>query len=73
MSEMKRKRRAKGLTALELARRAGSTEDRVYQLERGRYRPRADEAERLAHALKSSVKKMFPAGTQPDFGKAVTQ
>ncbi len=73
MSEMKQKRRAAGLTALELARRAGSTEDRVYQLERGRYRPRADEAQRLAHALKSSVKKLFPAGTQPDFAKEAMQ
>jgi transcriptional regulator with XRE-family HTH domain len=53
------------LSALALADKAETTEPRVYALERGRYRPHTDEAERLATALGTTVADLFPGGTQP--------
>lgn len=55
MNCLRTKRLAKGLTALALGKRAGIPEMRVYHLERGRFRPRRDEAERLAKALGTSI------------------
>jgi len=56
---------AAGLTALELADLAGTTENRLFPIERGRFRPRADEAARLASALGVSIHDIFePAGVQ---------
>jgi transcriptional regulator with XRE-family HTH domain len=57
-------RMAAGLTAFDLARAAGTTENRLFQIERGRFRPRPDEAARLAAVLKTSVGTLFPDGVQ---------
>ena len=53
-------RRAAALTALELARRAETREQRIYAFERLHYRPRPDEAVRIAAALREPVEKLFP-------------
>ena len=51
-------------TALELAEAAATTENRLFQLERGRFRPRPDEARQLAVALNRDVQDLFPGGIQ---------
>jgi transcriptional regulator with XRE-family HTH domain len=57
-------RLAAGLTAFDLARAAGTTENRLFQIERGRFRPRPNEAAGIALALMATVEELFPAGTQ---------
>ena len=57
---MHKARTAAGLTAIALAEIAGTTEQRVYMVERGRYRPRTDEAARIARVLGVSVEALFP-------------
>lgn len=54
------RRRALGLTALGLAEIANLTEEKVYQVERGRYGPTLDEARRWADALGCAVSDIFP-------------
>jgi putative transcriptional regulator len=49
-----------GHTAKKLADLAGSEEMRIYFIERGRFRPRLEEATRLASALNSTVDQLFP-------------
>jgi len=61
MTALRDARIASGLTALELADIAGTTEMRVYSVERGRFRPRPGEARRLAVALGANPAEMFPA------------
>jgi DNA-binding XRE family transcriptional regulator len=46
------------------AEQAATTEARLYQLERRRFRPRPDEARRLAAVLNLTVEKLFPDGVQ---------
>ena len=53
-------RRTLKLTALDLAEKADLREEKVYQVERGRVRPTADEARRWAKALGVRVKEIFP-------------
>ena len=53
-------RRMRGMTALGLAEQAGLKEEKIYQVERGRVRPTADEARRWAKALGVEVKEIFP-------------
>ncbi|MFC1452606.1 helix-turn-helix domain-containing protein [Verrucomicrobiota bacterium] len=57
-------RRAARLTALQLADAASTLESRVYQIERGRYRARPEEAAALAAVLMRPVDELFPAGVQ---------
>lgn len=59
-TQLRNMRRAANLTALQLADAASTLESRVYQIERGRYRPRPDEARRLALALGADPVEMFP-------------
>ncbi len=54
-------RRKARLTALQLADVAETTETRVYSVERGRFRPRPDEARRLALARGVDPSEMFPS------------
>ena len=49
-----------GLTALELGDRAGVKEEKIYQVERGRYLPTREEAEQWAAALNMTAVKAFP-------------
>jgi ribosome-binding protein aMBF1 (putative translation factor) len=56
-----------GLSAISLAGLSGTTEPRIYQLERRRFRPRNDEAHRLAQALGLPVNELFPDGVQPEW------
>ena len=67
MTRLKTARMRAGLTALRLAEltEGGTTENRLFQLERGRFKPRAAEAAALARALGLSVPALFPEGTQP--------
>lgn len=53
-------RRMLGLTAIGLAEKAALQEEKIYQVERGRYNPTADEARRWAKALGVKVKDIFP-------------
>lgn len=64
MTPLKNARLATGLTAIELAKIAGTTENRLFQLERGRFRPRALEAAGLSLALDIPIDELFPGGTQ---------
>ena len=57
---LRKARQRAGLTAIQLAEAAGTTETRVYSCERGRFRPRPDEARRLALALGADPVEMFP-------------
>ena len=63
-STLQLKRTTAGLTAADLARLADTAEMRVYQFERGRFRPRPDEAARIAKVLGADVDDLFPAGVQ---------
>lgn len=56
-----------GLTAYQLALKAGTTEPRIFMLERRRFRPRHDEGRRLAAVLKLPVNDLFPDGIQPEW------
>ena len=53
-------RRAKNLTALELAEQVGCTEDQIYFYERGRIKPTRDGALRIASALGMQPEVAFP-------------
>ena len=53
-------RTAKGLTALALAEAAQTSEPRIYNIERGRHRPRPDEARRWAAVLEVEPGVLFP-------------
>jgi transcriptional regulator with XRE-family HTH domain len=66
---LKSVRRRARLTALALAEAAGTTEARVFQIEQGRYRPRPNEAKRLADVLGATVADFFPGGTQTEVWK----
>ena len=68
MTRLKAERLRAGLTALRLAEltEGGTTENRLFQLERGRFKPRAAEAAALANALGMAVEALFPEGTQPE-------
>ena len=57
---LKTARRQLGLTALELGDRAGVTEEKVFQVERGRYRPTREEAIRWADVLSIPRETAFP-------------
>ena len=57
-------RLAAGLSALEAAAPANTTENRLFQLERGRFRPRPEEAAGLAAVLMRPVEELFPNGVQ---------
>lgn len=61
---LKDARRTAGLTAVRCAELAGTTEPRLYQLERQRFRPRREEAHRLSEVLNVPVKMLFPNGIQ---------
>ena len=62
MNPLHKARLAAGLTAWELAQAARTREPRIYAFERERYRPRADEAQRIAVALGHEVEDLFPEG-----------
>lgn len=68
MTALRQQRIRAGLSAFKLAEMAGTTEIRVYHIERARYRPRRVEAEGLARALKKPVAVLFPEGFQPEGG-----
>lgn len=57
---LKTARRQRGMTAFELAQMIGTTENRVYGIERGRYSPDADLAIRWAAALGMNPDEAFP-------------
>lgn len=60
MSILRECRMKAGLSAYELANRAGTLEMRVYAFERQRFNPHQDEAERLATVLGTMPEKLFP-------------
>ena len=64
MTQLRKARKEAGLTAIRLAELAHSAEQRVFHIERGRYRPKPDEAERIAAVLNSTVAELFPGGVQ---------
>jgi len=64
MSAMQDRRNKAGLTAYAIAQQIGTNETRVYAIERGRYRPKKDEAARIAKALGCAVVDIFPHGVQ---------
>ena len=66
MTALRQQRIRAGLSAFQLAEMAGTTEIRVYHIERSRYRPRRVEAEGFARALKKPVATLFPDGVQAD-------
>lgn len=53
-------RQAKGWTALDLGERINQSEEHVYQVERGRYRPKPNEAAAWAEALGLTPAIAFP-------------
>jgi transcriptional regulator with XRE-family HTH domain len=59
-TELKEARLSLGLSALELGERAGIREERVFAVERGRYRPRKGEATAWANALNLKPECAFP-------------
>jgi len=68
---LKRARLQAGLSAIQLADIASTTENRLYQLERGRFRPRPAEAAGLAAALNQELSKLFPSGVQEQGARCV--
>jgi transcriptional regulator with XRE-family HTH domain len=66
---LKNERQRARMTALQLADAACTTEQRIYALERGRFRPRPDEARGLALVLGEPVETLFPGGIQPEGGR----
>jgi len=59
-TELKSRRMARGMTALQLALAAGSNETRIFALERGRCNPSRDEAEAIGRALGVRADSLFP-------------
>lgn len=60
MNTLKTAWQAAGLTAAALAEIAGTNEMRLYAISRRRYRPRPDEARRIAEVLRIDPAKLFP-------------
>lgn len=60
MNALRQARIEAGLTAFALAERAASKEGRIYAFERGRHRPKRDEAIRISAALGKRAKDLFP-------------
>jgi DNA-binding XRE family transcriptional regulator len=60
MTTLREARLKARLTALGLGKLADVPEMRVFHIERGRYRPRLDEAQRLARVLGQPVEELFP-------------
>ena len=60
MSKLRDARQAANLTAYGLGQAAGIREMRIYHLERGRFSPHPDEAERMARVLDQPVETLFP-------------
>ena len=63
-TELKARRLAHGMTALKLALATGSTEGRLYALERGRGNPSREEAEAIGRALGVNPETVFPELSQ---------
>lgn len=63
-TELKNRRKARGMTGLALALAAGSNETRVFALERGRASPSRDEAEAISRALGVKPETIFPELSQ---------
>ncbi len=63
-TELKARRLAHGMTALKLALATGSTEGRLYALERGRGNPSREEAEAIGRALGVKPETVFPELSQ---------
>ena len=49
-----------GLTAIALAEMSGTSEGRIFAIERGRFRPRPNEGAATAHALNQQPQRLFP-------------
>ena len=65
MTPLRKARIEKGWTAIRVANESGATsESRLFQLERGRYRPRPAEAVALSMLLGKPVDDLFPGGVQ---------
>ena len=60
MNHLKSLRKQYGWTALRLGQETTISENRIYQLERERLRPKPAEAELLAAALHTDVPSLFP-------------
>lgn len=60
MSTLRKERTRAGLAAIGLAEKAGTTETRIFCFERQRFKPRPDEAARIARALGVTVEKLWP-------------
>jgi len=63
-TELKSRRMARGMTALQLALAAGSNETRIFALERGRCNPSHVEAEAIGRALGVKPETVFPELSQ---------
>ena len=61
MNKLHEARKAAGLTAYQLATAASTREPRIYAFERDRYRPRVDEAQRIADVLHCDAAELFPS------------
>ena len=57
---LKQARERNGLTALQLAAKAETSEARLYSYERGRCTPKPDEAARIAAVLGVTLESIFP-------------
>lgn len=60
MNALRQARTKAGLTAFALAERTASKEGRIYAFERGRHRPRRDEALRISAVLGERAEDLFP-------------
>lgn len=60
MNELRKAREMVGLSAYALAQKAGTLEGRIFAFERQRFRPKSEEARRIAEALGTSVEDIFP-------------
>ena len=59
-NELRQARMARGWTALDIAESLEITENRVFAVERGRARPKHDEAARWASIFDLPVESLFP-------------
>jgi transcriptional regulator with XRE-family HTH domain len=60
MADLQTLRKEKGLTALQLARAAGTFEPRIYAFERQRFSPNYAEGVRIAEVLGIPLADLFP-------------
>lgn len=60
MHKMRELRIRAGLTAIALAEKAGTTEFRIFAIERRRFNPRPEEAQRIADILRVQLSELFP-------------